>query len=102
LFGFGGQNKGNCRFVDFLPGSLGEPAGELVIADGLRGRQKTQQGADLLRRQRINDFVKTVQIAHLRPPMEVNYRLQYIEGMQGRRPSWHATPRKIVRPEHRV
>ncbi len=73
LFGFGGQNAGDCLLVGLLFGGLGEPAGELLIANGLSGSQKSQQRADLLRGQNIHDLVKTLQVTRLRPPTEVYY-----------------------------
>jgi hypothetical protein len=56
LFGFSGQDARNRFFVGFLFGSLREPAGELLVADGLPGVEKGQESVDLLRRQTVDDL----------------------------------------------
>jgi hypothetical protein len=64
LFGFGGQDSRDCLFVGFLFRSLGKPADEFPIANGLLVFQKGQEGVDLIRRQSVDDLVKSFQVAH--------------------------------------
>jgi hypothetical protein len=79
LFGFSGKDAGDGLFIDVFFGCLCEAAGELLITDGLGRDQKRQERVDLLRRQGIDDLMKSVQVAHdlLRPKRAL--RIQYIE-----------------------
>ncbi len=84
MFDFGRQNSGRAFFIYFFFiyfffGGSRKTAAELLIADGLPSIEKSQEGVDLTRRQGIDDFMKSVQVAHDLLHRRA-LRLQYIEG----------------------
>jgi hypothetical protein len=83
LSGFGGENAGDGLFIDVFFGRHCETAGKLLVTDGRWGSQKGQERADLLRRQGVDDFMKSVQVAHDLLRRKRALRLQYIERAAG-------------------
>lgn len=77
--GFGGQDAGSGLCIDFLFWSFCQPPSQLLIANGLRGFQKSQESVDLWRRQGVDDLMKPVQVTHDSLHCNRAICLQYIE-----------------------